>query len=162
MLKNKHIIAAMLIAPILAIIAYFGVDLAVSEKPHVAKEGQSYKLVPGSNCRYTSGICTLENGDFKVKLRSEQLTDNALAIKLISDFPLEGAKISLVQQEGRNATPVDMTTNNQDKKQWVADLPAPSTEASEIHLVVKADGTLYYAETPAVFAEYKTLFTEDK
>ncbi|MDD1795798.1 hypothetical protein LRP50_22005 [Enterovibrio sp. ZSDZ42] len=162
MLKNKHIIAAMLVAPILAIIAYFGVDLAVSEKPHAAKEGESYKLVASSNCRYTSGICTLENGDFKLKLRSERLTDNALVIKLVSDFPLDGAKISLVQQEGKSATPIDMSVTQEDRKEWFVDLPAPTTAESEIHLVVKAGETLYYGETPAVFAEYKTIFTEDK
>ena len=64
MFKNKHFIVALLIAPILAIIAYFGVDIAVSEKPHAAKKGQSYKLVSKSNCRYTSGLCDMENGEF--------------------------------------------------------------------------------------------------
>lgn len=44
MFKNKHLIIALLIAPILSLIAYFGTDLALSEKPHAAKEGESYKL----------------------------------------------------------------------------------------------------------------------
>ncbi|MBV7300574.1 hypothetical protein [Enterovibrio paralichthyis] len=160
MFKNKHIIAAMLIAPILAIIAYFGVDLAVSEKPHVAKEGATYKLAADSNCRYTSGLCTLENGDFEVKLRSERLTDNEVVLKLTSAFPLEGAKINLVQKEGLSAEPVDMAQNSEDNKEWMVSLPAPTTEESKIHLVVKSDGTFYYAEAPALFVEYKTLFTD--
>lgn len=40
MFKNKHFILALLIAPILSIIAYFGTDMALSEKPHAAKEGK--------------------------------------------------------------------------------------------------------------------------
>ncbi len=44
MFKNKHFIIALLIAPILSLIAYFGTDMALSEKPHAAKEGESYKL----------------------------------------------------------------------------------------------------------------------
>lgn len=64
MFKNKHFILALLIAPILSIIAYFGTDMALSEKPHAAKEGETYKLASKSNCRYTSGLCDMENGDF--------------------------------------------------------------------------------------------------
>ncbi len=40
MFKNKHFILALLIAPILSLIAYFGTDMALSEKPpHAAQEG---------------------------------------------------------------------------------------------------------------------------
>lgn len=77
MFKNKHFIIALLIAPILSLIAYFGTDMALSEKPHAAKEGESYKLASKSNCRYTSGLCDMENGDFKVKFRSEKLTQDS-------------------------------------------------------------------------------------
>lgn len=162
MLKNKHVIAAMLVAPILALIAYFGVDLAVSEKPQAAKEGETYKLAADSNCRYTSGICSLENGDFKLKLRSESLSDSEVVLKLTSEYPLEGAKISLIQKEGDRSNPVDMDVNGSDDKEWWVDLPAPNSEDSEIHLVVKSDGTLYYGETTAVFVEYKTLLNEEQ
>lgn len=93
MFKNKHFIVALLIAPILSIIAYFGTDMAVSEKPHAAKEGQSYKLVSKSNCRYTSGLCDMENGDFKVKFRSEKLTNENLELSLHSAHSLEGVKL---------------------------------------------------------------------
>lgn len=48
MFKNKHFILALLIAPILSIIAYFGTDMALSEKPHAAKEGETYKLASSS------------------------------------------------------------------------------------------------------------------
>ncbi len=162
MFKNKHLILAMLIAPVLAVIAYFGVDLAVSEKPHAAKEGETYKLVARSNCRYTSGLCDLENGDFEVQLRSESLTADSLVLTLSSKFPLQGAKIALVPDKSSSRQPENMNANNTDGTNWSITLPAPTTDSSQIRLVVSADGTLYFADTPATFIEYKTFFTEDQ
>ncbi|NOQ87942.1 MAG: hypothetical protein GQ550_03380, partial [Gammaproteobacteria bacterium] len=51
-LKNKHLILAMFVAPVLAIIAYSSVDTIVSEQPQAAMQGSSYKLAAKSNCRY--------------------------------------------------------------------------------------------------------------
>ena len=51
MWKNKHVVVAMLVAPILAILAWFAVDSMVAERAHSAKPGASYKLVAKSNCR---------------------------------------------------------------------------------------------------------------
>lgn len=162
MFKNKHLILAMLISPVLAIIAYFGVDLAVSEKPQAAKEGESYKLAARSNCRYTSGLCSLENGDFKVKLRSEGVENDKVVLILTSDYTLEGAKISMVQTPDQSSTPVDMHANSQDGTEWTIGLPAPQSESSEIRLVVSSSGTVYFGDTPTTFVEYKTLFTEEE
>ncbi|SKA61530.1 hypothetical protein [Enterovibrio nigricans] len=162
MFKNKHVILAMIVAPILAIIAYFGIDLAVSEKPLAAKEGETYKLAARSNCRYTSGLCAMVNGDFKIELRSETLTENAVILKLTSDFPLEGAKISLMQNQEQAGSPINMEKNNASGKEWMVDLPAPTTEESRLQLVVKSQGTLYYGEAPTTFVEYKTFFTEEQ
>ena len=92
-LTNKHVIVAMIIAPILAIIAYFGVDHAFSEKPHSAVEGQSYPLVAKSNCRYESGKCTMENGDISVSVIPSILDANTIEFVLESELPLQGVKI---------------------------------------------------------------------
>ncbi|WP_283131537.1 hypothetical protein [Enterovibrio norvegicus] len=162
MFKNKHIVLAMIVAPILAIIAYFGVDLAVSDKALVAKEGETYKLAARSNCRYTSGLCTLANGDFKIQLRSERLTDSEVVIKLTSDFILDGAKISIMQNKEQPSSPIDMESNSANGTEWMVDLPAPTSEESALQLVVKSEGTLYYGETPATFVEYKTYFSDDE
>lgn len=113
MFKNKHFILALLIAPILSIIAYFGTDMALSEKPHAAKEGETYKLASKSNCRYTSGLCDMENGDFKVKFRSEKLTKDSLELSLNAAYPLEGVKLSVVDDQQQNAQPIDMTRADQ-------------------------------------------------
>ncbi|MFD2175960.1 hypothetical protein [Veronia pacifica] len=160
MFTNKHVVLALIIAPILALIAYFAIDLTLSEKPQVAEEGKTYRLAARSNCRYTSGVCALENGDFKLKLRSELLSETALVIKMTSAHALEGAKISLGEAE--DATPINMEMNDKSGLEWIVDLPAPKTPETVLRLVVKAKGTLYYGESPTTFVEYKTFFTEQQ
>ena len=73
MLKNRHMTIAMLMAPVLAIIAYYGVNTLVGEKPHAAEAGQSYVLVEKPNCRHHGGTCGLKNGDFELTLSFEWL-----------------------------------------------------------------------------------------
>ncbi|WP_162063543.1 hypothetical protein [Vibrio taketomensis] len=160
MFKNKHIIIALLVAPILSIIAYFGTDLALSEKPHAAKEGQSYKLLSKSNCRYTSGICDMENGEFKIKFRSENLTNNKLELSLTSAFPLEGIKVALVDDPEQSAKPLDMQSNSKDGKNWSINLPAPASEESWLRVAAQADGVVYYGDTQTAFVKYETLLSD--
>ncbi|MDA0150376.1 hypothetical protein [Vibrio sp. LaRot3] len=161
MFKNKHFIIALLVAPILSVIAYFGVDLAVSEKPHAAEKGQSYKLLSKSNCRYTSGLCDMVNGEFKVQFRAEKHTQDALELSLKSAFPLEGIKLSLVDSQDEQGTPINMQSRDESGTQWYVTLPAPSSEESWLRVAIKADGTLYYGDTQTLFTKYETLFTDN-
>ncbi|WP_159657075.1 hypothetical protein [Vibrio atypicus] len=160
MFKNKHFIIALLIAPILSLIAYFGTDMALSEKPHAAKEGESYKLAAKSNCRYTSGLCDLNNGDFKVQFRSEKLTESELQLSLKSAFPLDGVKLSLVDSQDQAGQPIDMTAADQAGNNWYITLPKPASAESWLRMAIQADGTFYYGETQTAFVKYETLFTE--
>ncbi|YCO03826.1 hypothetical protein ACB087_26030 [Vibrio sp. VNB-15] len=160
MFKNKHFIIALLIAPILSLIAYFGTDMALSEKPHAAKEGESYKLASKSNCRYTSGLCDMENGDFKVKFRSEKLTQDSLELSLHAAYPLEGVKLSVVDNQEQNAQPIDMTPADQAGQNWTVTLPKPASEDSWLRVAIQSEGTLYYGETQTAFVKYETLFTD--
>ncbi|WP_100753688.1 hypothetical protein [Vibrio salilacus] len=160
MFKNKHLIIALLIAPILSIIAYFGTDVALSEKPHAAQEGKSYKLAAKSNCRYTSGLCDMNNGEFKVQFRSEKRTAQSLDLSLKSAFPLEGVKLSLVAQQEQIAQPIDMQATDSSGKTWFISLPTSASEESWLRVAIQADGALYYGETQTPFVRYETLFTE--
>lgn len=160
MFKNKHFIIALLIAPILAIIAYFGVDIAVSEKPHAAKKGQSYKLVSKSNCRYTSGLCDMENGEFKVQFRSEGLSAQQLELSLKSKFPLTGIKLSLVANQEDQGTPIDMVVSDSTNQNWHIALPAPTSDENWLRVVIQAEETLYYGDTQTRFVTYETLLSE--
>ncbi|EKO3859757.1 MULTISPECIES: hypothetical protein [Vibrio] len=160
MFKNKHFIIALLIAPILSLIAYFGTDMALSEKPHAAKEGESYKLASKSNCRYTSGLCDMENGDFKVKFRSEKLTQDSLELSLHAAYPLEGVKLSVVDSQEQNAQPIDMKPADQAGQSWTITLPKPASAESWLRVAIQSEGTLYYGETQTAFVKYETLFTD--
>ncbi|CAH1606136.1 MULTISPECIES: hypothetical protein [Vibrio] len=160
MFKNKHFIIALLIAPILSLIAYFGTDMALSEKPHAAKEGESYKLASKSNCRYTSGLCDMENGDFKVKFRSEKLTPDSLELSLHAAYPLEGVKLSVVDSQEQNAQPIDMKPADQAGQNWTITLPKPASAESWLRVAIQSEGTFYYGETQTAFVKYETLFTD--
>ena len=73
MWTNKHVIVSLLVAPILAILAWFGVDYLVAEQAQPAEQGTMYPLVARSNCRYDSGQCDLANNDVKMSIRPVEL-----------------------------------------------------------------------------------------
>ena len=159
LLKNKHLILAMFVAPALAIIAYFAVDHVVSEEPHSAIQGSSYMLVAKSNCRYKSGICTLENGDVEVKLRVENLGHNQVLVLLSSVLPVQSAIISLVDELDSRA-PKSMTLSTEQPDVWSATLYKTPVEGSILRLALNISGTHYYAETTTVFIDYETSFSQ--
>ncbi len=117
MLKNKQFILAMIIAPILAVIVYFGVDFTVSEKPHTAKSVESFKLVARSNCRYISGICSLVNGDICLQFKAEALNKHDVTLSLSSPCTLNGAKINL--SDAPKNTPRNMVARARRWKEMV-------------------------------------------
>ncbi|OOF20992.1 hypothetical protein BZJ17_10805 [Salinivibrio sp. IB574] len=158
-LTNKHVVIAMLVTPILAIIAYFAVDAAVTEPPTAAQPGQSYPLAVRSNCRYTSGFCALENGDMKLKLESDGVQDNTLTLRLASALPLEGAQISMTHT-GTEPQPQSMQATDETGTAWQVSLPAPTDAQAQIRLAVSVDGSYYFAEAPTTFIEHKTFYSE--
>lgn len=163
-LKNKHLILAMFIAPLLAVIAYFAVDQVVSEKPQAAIEGASYKLVAKSNCRYKSGICTLENGDIEVKLRVEIIDNSRAEVFLSSEIPVQSALVSFVDDLGYETIsrePRLMVASMEYPDTWSAVIDSVPTEKSILRLALRISDTLYYAETTAIFIEYETSFPRE-
>ncbi len=158
-LTNKHVIIAMIVAPILAVIAYFAVDHYVSEKPHQAVKGASYPLVAKSNCRYESGKCTLQNGDIKVSITAEIIGATAANILLESNIALQGAKIALAQ-EGKNSTPLNMTSQHNESTQWVVSVTPDLLDNTQLQLALSINDTVYFGEVSTVFANYKTGFSQ--
>ena len=160
MFKNMHIVIAMIVAPILALISYFATDHVVSEKPHAALAGQSYQLIAKSNCRYASGVCTLVNGDVKITLRTQTLNANQISVTLDSSIPLHGARIALAKK-GQDGTPLEMSSADVEPSRWLALLETPATEGSALMLVVAAGNSTYFAETGLAFMNYETAFPRD-
>jgi len=159
-LKNKHMILAMFVAPVLAIIAYFSVDYMVSEKPQAAQQGSSYKLAAKSNCRYQSGNCTLKNGDVEVELRARRIGDKEVELTLFSELPVQHAIISYLtgdfESEPKQMNVTSAKTNN---RHIILQLDDP--EKSILRLALNISDVMYYAETTAVFVDYETSFSRD-
>jgi hypothetical protein len=165
-LKNKHLILAMFVAPTLAIIAYFSVDYAVSEKPQAAKEGGTYKLAAKSNCRYQSGVCTLKNGDIEVSIRSQRIDAKEVELTMHSELPIQQAIISYatVDFESEPAkmavNPASTGMDDETGDRYII-LSLKDPENSKLRFAFNISDVMYYAETTAIFIDYKTSFSQD-
>lgn len=160
-LTSKHTITALIVTPILAIIAYFGVDRMVSERPHKAEAGAVYKLAAMSKCRYQSGECTLKNGNFALTLRPEFRSEHVIKLRLESAFPLQGAKISIAPDSAVDYPPMEMEAESADGKVWLIRTSVPATEAPQLRVVATADGAQYFGQTGLEFTVYQTSFERD-
>jgi len=157
-LKNKHVLTASLVAPVLAVLAYFAVSALVGETPHAAEEGQSYQLVEKPNCRYNSGSCGLKNSDFELVLSTEKLSGDRIRLLLKSVFPLEGVKVALIENDAGEKQPVDMRPTGNDGLVWSIDLARPDPERHRLLLVASANRSLYYGDAAMKFTAPKTVY----
>ena len=151
--KNKHLVVAMLVAPVLAVLAYYALDALVGERPQPAVEGESYPLAEMSGCRYGSGRCNLENGDFELRLTPVELNDGRLTLTMTSAFPLEGAMIALVDGEEDDTPPTAMQPTSGDGLNWSVDIARPDPGRQRLRLVVSSAGTLYYGDASTAFTQ---------
>lgn len=150
MFKNKHVVIAMLVAPVLAIMAWFAVDYFVAERPHAAQPGSAYTLIAKSNCRYASGECDLENADFKLTIRPEMVSASSVALTLTASHALQSAAMGLVDGDDSNP-PTPMTQANEAGTEWQGLLPSPGSDDATIRVAVTANDATWYAEVPVVF-----------
>lgn len=161
MLKNKHLIIALIIAPILAVLAYFATDMLVAEEPALAKQGVQYPLVAHPSCRYESGRCVLQNGNFKLHVTGESFDDGRLIISIRSEFPLEQANISVVRSTDEFKGPSAMQSVDNDLNHWRLSIQAVKPSEQLMRVVVMAGGAVYYGETAMLFLNYQTSFNKD-
>ncbi|MDJ0709097.1 MAG: hypothetical protein QNJ14_01850 [Woeseiaceae bacterium] len=150
MFNNKHVVVAMLVAPVLAIMAWFAVDYFIGERPHAAKPGAAYTLIAKSNCRYASGQCDLENADFKLTIRPEMVAASSVALTLVTSHELQSAAIGLVD-DGDTDPPAPMTRTNDDGTEWQGLLPGPGSDDATFRIAVTANDATWYAEVPVIF-----------
>ena len=150
MFTNKHVVVAMLVAPVLAIMAWFAIDYFIGERPHAAKEGAAYTLIAKSNCRYDSGFCDLENSDFKLNLRPISVTADSVQLEMTSAFPLQSAILGMVNN-GVAAAPSPMVATNDEGLHWTTRIDAPAGDNATIRVAATAQGSTWYAEVPTVF-----------
>ena len=156
--NNKHIIIATLMAPVLALIAYFGVNALVGEKPHVAEAGQSYVLVEKPNCRHSGGICGLKNGDFELTLSFEWLDNGRMLLELESVHALDGVLVALVESEASENPPVDMRPVGNDGLTWSLDIAHPDPDNHRLRLVASANNVLYFGDIAMKFTVIESAY----
>ncbi len=152
MFKNKHFIVALLIAPILSIMAYFATDALVGEQPQKAEPGASYELIALPNCRYPSGHCGLKNGNFNITLTVDGKAGQEL-LTLTSAFKLDAVKVAMIDDPGETGVPQAMMTT--DELTWTWPLPFSPTHTSRLRVVVLAQQASYFGTTGFAFAEEK-------
>jgi hypothetical protein len=152
MLTNRHVVVAMLVAPVLAIIAWFAVDYLVTERPHAAREGVAYTLVAKSNCRYASGQCDLENADFRLSIRPTMRAATSIALIVTSSHPLDTAVIGLVEGDEPQA-PAPLVRANDPGTEWQGLITPPDSMDSSIRIAATAAGATWYAEVPIAFLQ---------
>jgi len=148
---NRHIVIAMLVAPVLAVLAWFAAGMFAGETPELAVPGQAYPLVEKSNCRYPSGACTLENADFRVTLSAGQ-GGAGRELVLRSSHPLDGVVLGIGKPEDDVGPAVMRSADGQGLEWRLAIAGTPGAE-QRIHLVAMAGGSSYFADAATAFLQ---------
>jgi len=161
MLKNKHVIVSLIVAPILAIISYFAVDAAVSEKPHAVQQGERVQLLAKPNCRYSSGACDLKNGDFELRIRGQWFDDVQVLLTLESTVPLDGIIAAHVTNNNTEVPPVKMQPLDNTGFKWGLNIVNPNLEIDRIRLAASSNEALYFGDAALKFINYETSFKDD-
>jgi hypothetical protein len=146
---NKHVVIAMLVSPVLAILAWFAVGHYAGEKPSAAAVGESYPLVAKSNCRYDSGRCELENADFKLAV---ELKGMELVVQ--SAHSLKGLMVA-VGESGRELAPTPMARSDSEGMSWRHQLKAVPTSEERIYLVASTAENTYFGDAATAFIKRK-------
>ncbi|RBP51316.1 hypothetical protein DFR28_102735 [Arenicella xantha] len=158
--SNKHVITAMIVAPILAVGSYYLVDLLVKETPSVAVPGQAYPLLAKSNCRFTSGKCDLVNAEFISSISVTQLEDDQRLV-LVSNNPLQQVTAGFLTADGNETEPVMFEPNDAAGLEWSLPLTVSADAETTVRLALLANQAHYYAETTMGFSTYQTSFNKD-
>ena len=152
-LKNRHVLVAGLVAPVLALMAYFGIDYLFGEKPHAAVAGQSYALVEKPDCRYGSGPCGLKNGDFELELRMEPAAAGRALLMLRSVVPLDGVKVGLAENGATSAEPAAMFAGDDEGLLWSLELRRPDPQQDRLQLVAASRDALWFGDVATAFTQ---------
>ncbi len=149
-LTNKHVVVAMLVTPILAVLAWFAVGYVAGEKPHIAQAGNIYPLVAQSVCRWGSGECELRNEDVRLKMT----VDANNILQLTASHSLNGVQVGVGDAE--TATPMPMERLDDTGLNWSLAIPV-AIPGDHIYLVADIGGAKYWADVSTEF-----LFPEEQ
>jgi hypothetical protein len=151
MFTNKHVIVALIVAPILAVLAWIAVGQFTGEQAAPARPGQNYPLVEQSNCRYPSGACDLRNEDFKLRLTVEEGPVGQQMV-LSASHPLEGVVLSVARPDS-DQPPSGMSATDGRGLEWRVGLGAMPAPQERIRLVARAAGSSYFGDASSLFLQ---------
>ncbi len=151
MFRNRHVVIALLVAPMLAIIAWFAVDYFVAEQPQAAAPGESYPLVAKPNCRRLSDSCELSNADLTLTLVVTDAYPNGASVTLTSTFPLERAAVGLANDGVDEAPPAVFEPSDRTGIVWLGDVSGRIDADTTMRVLVHANEASFYAEVPVTF-----------
>lgn len=149
--RNRHVLVAALVAPLLALLAYFGSAYLFGERPQKAVEGQSYPLAEMPNCRWESGACGLVNADFEIELKHQQRAGDRVVFRLESVLPLDGVLLGVAHDGAGSTTPEPMRAEGGDGRVWLAEVVVPQPGADRVRVAASAAGVLYYGDASTAF-----------
>ncbi len=149
-LTNKHVVTALIVAPILAIISYFSVDYYVAEKPVKAKQGKSYKLLVKSNCRWQSGKCDLANGNLKISITTNKQKYGNNYLYLQSDTIVNHIKFAIVDNIENNILPESMNLVKNSTNVWQSK-QINIAKSNYLQFAIFINKSIFYARVPAIF-----------
>jgi hypothetical protein len=150
MTTNKHLLIAMIVAPVLAVLAWIAAGQLAGEEPQAAVPGESYPLVEKSNCRYPSGACDLENAEFRLRLTAAATGGGE--VLLSSTHPLDGVVLG-VGLPAEETLPATMHSADDRGLEWRLELGSAPGPAQRIRLVALAGGSSYFAEAATAFLQ---------
>lgn len=146
--KNKHVVVALIVAPILAILSWYATGFIVDEKEHVMKDGSIYTLVVRPNCRWASGKCTLSNSDLQIDITGKY-TSHTLELDIKSPVPLSEIKIAYDKKDKPQSMVYD---SKNDLWQGILDLKHKSQFINAVFVI---NNTVLYAQFPTTFLNPK-------
>lgn len=151
MWKDKHVIVALIVAPILAVLAWFAVGALVGEQAREAEPGAAYPLVARSNCRWESGECDLVNADLEMTILPLELGAQYTKLSLDSEFPLAQATFALLSNGSEIVASAEHDTAPDAPAQMTVTIPAFADPEAKLRVAVTVQESLYFAEVPVVF-----------
>ena len=151
MLSNKNLILAIFVAPVLSILAWWAVGAFTGEKPRPVQEGMIYPLLEKSSCRYASGLCELENVDFKLVLSyREDRLGPYMAVH--ASHTLQGILMAVGPVESETA-PGQMKVIGEQGTQWRMALDNRPGSQDRIRVVARAAGSAWFGDASTHFLQ---------
>ena len=148
-MRNRHIALALVLAPLLSLLAWWATGPLLGQQPAPAQAGQSYPLVAKSNCRWSSGECHLENADIQLQLTFLQAPRPVLIV--VSSVPVDAVLVSVGVDANVRPQSLQSATGAGPSQEWRLPLAALPSSPAHIRLAVRAKGSSWYGETGLAF-----------